>query len=100
MFDWWSKTIVRKIEIDKRPTYEDSGRMDLLIESVLAIDEKNADALPAEQASTLQSGQSSTDDSYVITHSHCRIAKSSVSQSPMAKKGGEGGSALKYFASV
>jgi hypothetical protein len=91
VFDWWSKAIVRKIEIDERATYKDSGCVDLLIERVLAIDEQNADALPREQSGTLQSGQSGADDSYVITRSHRCIAKSSVLQSPKAKKGGEAG---------
>jgi hypothetical protein len=44
--------------------------MDLLVESVLAIDEENVDALPGEQASTLKPCQSGADDSHVITSSH------------------------------
>jgi hypothetical protein len=70
VFDRWPKAIVRKVEIDERAAYEDSGGMDLLVESVLAIDEENVDALSTEQASTLEPGKSSPDDSHVVTRPH------------------------------
>src|ERR1700754_567130 len=70
VLDRWTKTIVRYIEIDERAAHEDPGGMNLLVESVLAIDEKNAETLPGEQASALKSGQSGADDRYVVTCSH------------------------------
>ena len=70
MFDRWSKTVVRDVEVDERATHKDSGGMDLLVESVLAIDEENVEALPGEQSSTLKPGKSSADDSHVIARPH------------------------------
>ena len=90
MFDRWSETVVGNVEIDECAAHEDSGGMDLLVESVLAIDEENVDALPGEPASTLKSGQSRADDSHVVACSHEGVAKSFVIQSSKAKKGRDG----------
>ena len=81
MFDGWSKAVVGDIEIDERAAHEDSGGMDLLVESVLAIDEENVQALPSEQSGTLQSGKSGADDGYVVAGVHERLVKSFVKQS-------------------
>ncbi len=91
MFDGWSKAVVGDVEIDEGAAHEDSGGVDLLVESVLAIDEENVQALPAEQSGTLQAGQSGADDGHVVAGSHERFAKSFVSQSLSTKKGGGAG---------
>ena len=70
MFDRWSQAIVRDVEVNERAAHEDSGGMNLLVESVFAVDEENVETLPGEQASTLKSGQSRTDDSNLITRPH------------------------------
>src|SRR5204863_3567015 len=44
--------------------------MDLLVESVLAIDEENVETLSTEQACTLKPGKSGADDSHVVARSH------------------------------
>src|SRR5437762_599965 len=44
--------------------------MDLLVESVLAIDEENVETSSTEQACTLKSGKSGADDSHVVARSH------------------------------
>jgi hypothetical protein len=62
VFDRWSEAVVRDVEIDERTTHEDSGGVNLLVESIFAIDEENADALAGEQASTLKPGKSGADD--------------------------------------
>jgi hypothetical protein len=66
VFDGWSQTVVRNIEIEERAAHKDSGGMDLLIECVLAIDEQDLQAFPSEQASALETGESRADDGYVI----------------------------------
>ena len=90
MFDRRSQAVIRDVEIDECASHKDSGGMDLLVESVLAIDEENVETLPGEQASTLKSCQSGTDDSHVVACSHVRIAKSFVMQSSKTKKGRDG----------
>jgi len=70
VFDCWSKAVVRDVEIDERATHEDSGSVNLLVESVLAIDEENVDALSGEQARTLEPGKSGADDSHVVARFH------------------------------
>ena len=89
MFDRWSKAVVREVEIDERATHEDSGGMDLLVESVFAIDEENVKALSGEEASTLKPGKSGTDDSHVVARSHLRIGKS-FSREARRQKGRDG----------
>jgi hypothetical protein len=44
--------------------------MDLLVESVLAIDEENVEALSREQAGTLKPGKSGADNSHVVAGFH------------------------------
>ena len=65
-----TQAVVGKVEIDERAAHEDSGGMDLLVERVFAIDEENVNAVPGEQASALQSGESGADDSDVIACFH------------------------------
>ena len=72
MFDGWTETVVRNIEIDERAAHEDARRMYLLVESVLAIDEEDLEALPREESRTLQSGKAGADDSHVIIRAHRR----------------------------
>ena len=81
------------IEIDERAAHEDSGGMDLLVESVFAIDEENVEALPGEQASTLKPGKSGADDSHVVARSH-NVSPSPLSRKVQRQKKGRGGSAL------
>ena len=88
MSDWGAQAVVRDVEINERAAHEDSGGMDLLVESVLAIDEENVEAVPGEQASTLKPGKSGADDSHVVACSHEGFAKSFVTQSSKIKKGG------------
>ena len=70
MSDWRSQAVVREVEIDERAAHEDAGGVDLLVESVLAIDEENANPLPGEEPSTLESGQSRADDCHVVASLH------------------------------
>ena len=70
MFDRWSETVVGDVEIDECATHEDSGGMNLLVESVLAIYEENVESLPGKESSTLKPGKSRTDDRDVIKRSH------------------------------
>ena len=70
VFDPQSKTVVRDVEIDERASHEDSGGVNLLVESVLAIDEENVEVLSREQASTLEPGKSCADDGHVVARSH------------------------------
>ena len=70
MFDCWSKAVVRDVEIDERTTHEDASGVNLLIETVLAIDEENVNASSREQASTLEPGKSGADDSHVVARFH------------------------------
>jgi hypothetical protein len=81
VFDRRAETVVREVKVDKRATHEDSGGVNLLVESIFAIDEENVNALRREQASTLKSCQSRTDNSHVVTASHEYFAKFFVSQS-------------------
>jgi hypothetical protein len=53
--------------------------MDLLVESVFAIDEENVEVLLREQASTLKSGKSGADRHIVGAGRHVRILRSSRS---------------------
>ena len=82
MFDRWSKAVVRDVKIDERAAHEDAGSVDLLVESVFAIDEENIKTLSSEQASTLESGKSCANNSYVVVCPHELTAKSFTSQSP------------------
>ena len=70
MSDRRSQAIIRDVEIDERAAHEDPGSMNLLVESVLAIYEKNVETLPGEESSTLKPGKSRTDDRDVIKRSH------------------------------
>ena len=85
MFDRRSKAVVWNIEIDERAAHEYSGGMDLLIESLLAIDEENVEALFREQASTLKAGQSGADDRDVIARSHKGNSNSSLARLAMLR---------------
>jgi hypothetical protein len=54
--------------------------MDLLVESVFAIDEENVEVLLREQASTLKSGKSGANDRHIVgAGRHVRILRSSRS---------------------
>ena len=95
MFDWWSKAVIGKVEVDERSAYEDAGGVDLLVERLLAIDEEHVHAFAREQASTLESGQPRADNRDVITRSH------KTSPSSLHRKAGRlsraRGIAVKYF---
>src|SRR5262245_37349451 len=60
VFDRRSQAVVWDVEVNQCAAHEDSGGVDLLIESVLAIDEQHLESLPGEQASTLKPGKSRT----------------------------------------
>jgi hypothetical protein len=70
MSDRWTQAVVWDVEIDKRAAHENSGGMDLLVESVLAVDEENVKVSPGEQARTLKPGKSGADDSHIVARSH------------------------------
>ena len=81
MFDGWSQTVFRNVEIDERAAHKDSGGMDLLIECVLAVDQQDAQAFSGEQASALETSESGADDGYVII-----AHKKTIAQSPLLYK--------------
>jgi len=94
--DWRAQAVVGNIEVGQRAAHEDAGRVDLLIECVLAIDKKHVDALLGEQAGTLKTGESGADDGHVVAvHSVVKVLC-------LAKLRGKkrDGSALNCFAFV
>jgi hypothetical protein len=90
VFDCWTETVFGDVEVDECATHEDAGRVDLLIESVRAIDQEYVRAVLGKQARALESGESGADDGYVEIGPHMigevlYLAKSN------GKKRGEGG---------
>ena len=65
MSDGWTKAVVWNIEIDERAAHKDSGRMDPLVECVLAVYKEYVQALLGEQSSALETGESGADNGYV-----------------------------------
>ena len=66
MPDWWAKAVVGDVEVDERAAHEDAGGVDLLVETVFAIDEEYVEALLREDSSTLKPGKSGANDGHVV----------------------------------